>query len=273
MLRALIVDDEPLARQRLRKLLAPLEEQERLVIVGEAGDAFETLEGLEEHEVDLLFLDIQMPELDGFDLLERLPADERRPVVIFVTAYDEYALRAFEANAVDYLLKPIARNRLEEAVTRAEKLHQPASRSPQEDRLDQLLEWIGEQSGAPSNEGDYLTRITIPYRDRILVFPVEDVVSAEIEESTTHLFVLKNEDALPKPHLQSYVVNYTLDELEANLNPAHFMRVHRSSIVQIDHIKEMISWFSGRYKLILTTGHEVVASRQRSRNLKDRLSL
>ena len=272
MLRALIVDDEPLARQRLRKLLAPLEKQERLVIVGEAGDAFETLEELEEREVDLLFLDIQMPELDGFDLLDRLPAGSR-PVVIFVTAYDEYALRAFEANAVDYLLKPIARDRLDEAVTRAEKLHQPSSRSPQEDRLDQLLEWIDEQSGAPANDGDYLTRITIPYRDRILVVPVEDVVSVEIEESTTYLFVLKNEDALPKPHLQSYVVNYTLDELEANLDPAHFMRVHRSSIVQIDHIKEMVSWFSGRYKLILTTGHEVVASRQRSRNLKDRLSL
>ena len=272
MLRALIVDDEPLARQRLRKLLAPLEKQERLVIVGEAGDALEALEELEEHEVDLLFLDIQMPELSGFDLLERLPA-ESRPVVIFVTAYDEYALDAFEANAVDYLLKPITRDRLKEAVTRAEKLHQPASRSSQQDRLNQLLEWIDEQSSAPSSEDDYLTRVTIPYRDRILVVPVEDLVSAEIEESTTHLFVLKNEDALPKPHLQPYVVNYTLDELEANLDPDHFMRVHRASIVQIDHIKEMISWFSGRYKLVLTTGHEVIASRQRSRSLKDRLSL
>ena len=268
MLQALLVDDEPLARQRLRKLLTPFE-KDRLRVVGEANDGVEALDVLDERAVDVLFLDIQMPELSGFDMLEKIPKEER-PVVIFITAYDEYALQAFEANAVDYLLKPLQRDRLAEAIARAERLHQNTPLN--EKKLEELITWLN-QSDDTAAEDTYLDKITIPYRDRILVTPVSDLVSAEIEDGTTHLFVLQQEEPMPSPHLQTYVVNYTLEELEENLDPQHFMRVHRSSIVNLDHIKEMISWFSGRYKLVMTTGREVVASRQRSRKLKERLML
>lgn len=272
MLRALIVDDEPPARRRLRKLLSPMEEDKRLHIVDEASDGFAALQILDEHEVDVLFLDIQMPEMDGFELIEQMPSTQR-PTVVFVTAYDEYALRAFEANAVDYLLKPIARDRLEEAVSRTERLR--ASSTTSDERLEKLIEWMdGRRDGsAAANEDGYLDKITIPYRDRILVVPVSDLVAAEIEDGTTLLYVLRRTDRLPQRHLQSFSVSHTLDELEAKLDPDRFMRVHRSSIVHLDHVREMISWFSGRYKLILTEDHEVVASRQRSRKLRDRLMI
>ena len=174
MLRVLIVDDETPARKRLRKLLKPQIDDGRLEIVGEAEDGPAALERLAADPVDLLFLDIRMPEMDGFDVLERIPPD-RHPVVVFTTAYDDYALRAFEANAVDYLLKPIARERLDEAVARAERLHQtPETRQDNDDRLAKLLDWVEEQAVAARPQPaeppqHFLEQISIPYRDRILI--------------------------------------------------------------------------------------------------------
>ncbi len=273
MLRVFIVDDEAPARKRLRKLLKPLEDEERLEVVGEAADGLSTLERLDQAAVDLLFLDIQMPELDGFGVLERLdPAD--RPVVVFITAYDAYAVRAFEANAVDYLLKPIDRDRLGEAVARAERLHRPEQRRLNDERLVRLLDWLDAQNGAPAPPpAEFIRQISVPYRDRILIIPVERLVTAEINEGITRLFVEVEEGPGPKPHVRQHVVSYTLDQLESNLDPEVFMRVHRSAIVRLDHIKEMIPWFSGRYKLMMTGGHEVIASRERSKLLKDRMLL
>lgn len=276
MLRVVIVDDEPPARKRLRRLLAPLVEAGRLTVVAEAGDGFEALATLEKHPADLLFLDIQMPEMDGFDVVERLdPAT--RPRVIFTTAYDEYALRAFEANAVDYLLKPIARDRLAEAVARVEEHHRrPDGRVLDEERLARLLDWMearaeAERTPAPSPD-QYLQQLSIPYRDRILIVPVERLVSVEINEGITRLYILDEANG-GKTHLRQHIVSYTLDQLEAHLDPAHFMRVHRSAIVRFDHIRELIPWFSGRYKLVLSGDHEVIASRERSKLLKERLMI
>ena len=278
MLRVLIVDDETPARKRLRKLLKPQIDDGRLEIVGEAEDGPAALERLAADPVDLLFLDIRMPEMDGFDVLERIPPD-RHPVVVFTTAYDDYALRAFEANAVDYLLKPIARERLDEAVARAERLHQtPETRQDNDDRLAKLLDWVEEQAVAARPQPaeppqHFLEQISIPYRDRILIVSVDRLVSAEINEGITRLFVLAEDDGGPRPRLRQHVVNYTLEQLEGSLNPDAFMRVHRSAIVRLQGIREMIPWFSGRYKLILEGDHEVIASRERSRLLKERLML
>lgn len=278
MLHVLLADDEPPARKRLRKLLKPMEDAGRLTVEAEAGDGVETLELLDEHPIDLLFLDIRMPGMDGFEVLERLnPTD--RPIVVFITAYDDYAVRAFETNAIDYLLKPVARPRLEEAVSRAERQHRvPETLLANNERLARLLDWVEEQqqTQAPSNSPpaqDYLRQLSIPVRDRILVVPVERVVSAEIQDGITRLFVLDEEPPTGKPHLRQHVVNYTLDQLESNLSSQDFMRVHRSALVRLDHIKELISWFSGRYKLAMTGGHEVIASRERSKLLKERLML
>lgn len=278
MLRVLIVDDEAPARQRLRKLLEPLEEEDRLDVVGEADEGEQALHLLDEHPVDLMFLDIRMPGLDGFDVLEQIPPGDR-PVIVFTTAYDAYALRAFEANAVDYLLKPIAQERLNEAVSRAERIQQSSeSQRLSSERLSKLLDWIDTQAEAQAEEEAleeraFIDQISIPFRDRILIVPVERLVSAEIEEGITRLFVIPEDDDAPKTRLRQHVVNYTLDELQSNLDPHQFMRVHRSSIVHLRHIKEMIPWFSGRYKLMLTGDHEVIASRDRSKRLKDRLLL
>lgn len=277
MLRILLVDDEAPARQRLRRLLDPLMEAGSLASVAEAADGVEALAYLEEEPIDLLFLDIQMPELDGFAVLDRLPP-ENRPAVVFTTAYDRYALRAFEANAVDYLLKPIDEARLSEAIRRVEERQNAGAAEQQatQDRLAELLEYLDQQSFAgaltPSDAPDYLQQLSVPGKDRLLVFPVEQLLSAEVQDGITRLYVLNVPPGNP-PSVARHIVSYTLDALEHRLDPAQFMRVHRSALVQVPQIREMVSWFSGRYKLVLAGGHEVVASRARSRELKDRLSL
>lgn len=271
MLNALVVDDEALARGRLRKMLG-----DRVNVVAEAGDGAEALARLAEHDVDVLFLDIQMPELNGFEVLERIDPD-KRPVVIFTTAYDSYALRAFEQNAVDYLLKPISRDRLEDAVKRVERLRAtPDSRVGFDSRLARLLDWL-DGDVAPTVENttarDVLRQISVPYRDRILLVPVEQLISAEIHDGITRLYVAEEPISGSKVRIRQHVVNYTLDELETKLDTEIFMRVHRSAIVQVDHIRELIPWFSGRFKLMMVGEHEVIASRDRSRVLKERLML
>ncbi len=278
MVRVLIVDDEAPARARLRKLLEPLVKDGRLEVAGEAKDGVEAVEWLSAHEADVVFLDIRMPGLDGFEVLERL-APDRRPVVVFTTAYDEYAIRAFESNAVDYLLKPFGKERLEETLARVERLqgHAPSIRD-REERLARLLDWFDEQVEAPGAvpQGGWVQQLSIPYRDRILVTPVEQIVSAEISEGITRLNVLDDTPAPPGPprsRIRQHIVGHTLDQLASMLDPDRFMRVHRSAIVQFAHIRELIPWFSGRYKLILTGNHEVIASRERSKVLKEKLNL
>ena len=191
MLRVYIVDDEDPARKRLAKMLKPYEQEERIKIVGQARDGVETLDFFNEHEADLLFLDIHMPEIDGFGVLERLPI-KNRPIIIFTTAYDEYALKAFDSNATDYLLKPIAKGRLQKAIEKGEHLFraQTNARQINEERLGKLLDWIDEQEsggykGLKQSNKEYMSQISIPYRDRILVIPVDQLVSAEIIEGIT----------------------------------------------------------------------------------------
>ncbi|MFT4605749.1 MAG: two-component system LytT family response regulator [Rhodothermales bacterium] len=277
MLRVFIVDDEAPARKRLLKLLEPMVKEGRVEVAGQAADGVDAVENIPGANADLVFLDIRMPGLDGFEVLEQLPPDSR-PTVAFTTAYDEYALRAFQANAVDYVLKPVTRERLEETVRRAEKLAaNDAGKKSDEEKLGRLLDWIDAQAEAESPAGDkstYVKQLSIPYRDRILVTPVERIISIEISEGITRLYVLEEPDpASPRPKLRQHIVGYTLDQLTTMLHPDLFMRVHRSAIVQFTQIKELIPWFSGRYKLVLTAGHEVIASRERSKLLKDRLNI
>ena len=274
MIRVLIVDDEAPARKRLHKLLSDPSISESVSVIGEASDGVEALEKIEAENIDLVFLDIQMPGLDGFEVLDRI-SPENRPVVVFTTAFDEYAIRAFEANAVDYLLKPIPLDRLREALDRAEKL--VSDNSTEEERLSQLLEWIDSKalSEAPPAQAveKYLEQLSIPYRDRILIIPIDQIVSVEISEGITRVYILEDDPSSQRPRLRQHIVNYTLDQLGGLLDPNSFMRVHRSAIVQFGHIKELIPWFSGRYKLALTGGHEVIASRERSKVVKERLMI
>ncbi|PAP77316.1 LytR/AlgR family response regulator transcription factor [Rubrivirga marina] len=262
-LRVLIVDDESPARSRLRRLLDPFVEAGRLGPVDEAADGVEAVETLSETDYDLAFLDVRMPELDGFGVIERIPPG-RRPDVVFTTAYDEYAIQAFEANATDYLLKPINAERLEKAVSRVEDRRD----EDPDARLADLLDTLDEVVPTPAADGPPIERFTVQGRDRLLVVEAAEVIAAEVHDGITSLYVVSEGKTA-----QRHIVSFTLDALESRLDPDLFMRVHRNALVNLSAIREMIPWFSGRYKLVLTTGHEVTASRARSRELRSRLAL
>ena len=243
-LRILIVDDEAPARERLRSLL---ESNELTEIVGEAEDGAEAMEMIEAKSPDLVLLDIQMPLLDGFEVIEAL---QDPPAIIFVTAYDEYAIRAFEVNALDYLLKPFSQERLEKAIERARE----ALGTGQEfaDRIGPLLESLRE-------EKQYMDRIAVRKADRILVLDAEEI--DRIEALGGAVVVHVGEDR--------HVVNRTLTQLQARLDPGLFFRAHRSVIVNLDQVDEIIPWFAGSHKLKLKTGAEVDLSRSRAKALRE----
>jgi len=263
-LRVLLVDDEAPARSRLRRLLEPFLEAGRIASLKEAADGVEAVETLSAESFDLAFLDVRMPELDGFGVLEKLPPGHR-PDVVFTTAYDEYAIRAFDANATDYLLKPINAERLETALQRVEARH--ADGDDAEARLADLLDTLDDVAAAHT-EGPPIERFTVQGRDRLIVVEAASIVAAEVHDGITSLYVTSGE-----PALQRHLVGFTLDALEGRLDGERFMRVHRNALVNLSAIREMVPWFSGRDKLRLTGGHEVTASRARSRDLRARLSL
>ena len=243
-MRILIVDDEPPARERLKRLLADIEDVE---LIGEAADGPHAVEMIEEEQPDLVLLDIQMPGLDGFGVIEAL--EEPLPVV-FVTAYDEYAIHAFEVNALDYLLKPFSRERLEQAIHRAQEAQ--AEGQDLTSRLAPLLESLASQ-------GHHLTRLAVRDGSRIRVLNAEEVDWIGIENEKTCVHVGN----------ESYPIRRTLADLEARLDPERFFRAHRSAIVNLDRVKEVIPWFKGSHKLRLTTGAEVDLSRARARTLRE----
>jgi DNA-binding LytR/AlgR family response regulator len=242
-MRTLIVDDETPARERLRRLLVGIEEIE---LVGEAEDGIQAVEMIAGQAPDLVLLDIQMPGLDGFGVIEAL---DDPPQIVFVTAYDEYAIRAFEVNALDYLLKPFSRARLGEAIRRAQAALTEERQFA--GRLGPLLESLAAQ-------GRYLTRLGVYDRDRIRVLDVGEIdwVGVQDEQVTVHTAD------------QAYLVRRTLGELEARLDPATFFRTHRSAIVNLNCVQEVIPWFKGSHKLRLTSGAEVDLSRARARALR-----
>jgi two-component system LytT family response regulator len=242
-MRVLIVDDESPARERIKRLLADIEGIE---LIGEAEGGIQAVEMIEREKPDLVLLDIQMPGLDGFEVMEAL---EDPPPVIFVTAYDEYAIRAFEVNALDYLLKPFSRERLAKAIRRAQEA--VAEERDFATRLGPLLESLADQ-------GQYLARLAVRDRDRIRVLDVGEVdwIGIEGEQVMVHV---RN---------QAYPIRRTLTELEARLDPTAFFRAHRSAIVNLGRVREVIPWFKGSHKLRLTTGAEVDLSRARARALR-----
>lgn len=245
-MRTLIVDDEAPARDRLKRYLATLEGVE---VVGEARDGVQAVEMIKAQSPELVLLDIQMPGLDGFEVVEAL---EDPPPIIFVTAYDEYAIRAFEIHALDYLLKPFTQERLVKAIRRAQE--SIAGGQELTTRLGPLLESL-------AAGGRYLTRLAVQDRDRIRVLDVDEVDWIGIEDEQTMVHV----------GAQAYPVRRTVTELEARLDPKHFFRAHRSALVNLDRVLEVILWFKGSYRLRLTTGAEVDLSRTQARVLRQML--
>jgi DNA-binding LytR/AlgR family response regulator len=242
-IRTLIVDDEALARKRLKRLL---DEIDGVELVGEAEDGLQALQVIDQLSPDLVLLDIQMPGLTGFEVVEAL---DDPPQVIFVTAYDEYAIRAFEVHALDYLLKPFGRARLVRAIRRArEALTEDRSL---EAKLGSLLEGLAAQ-------GRYLNRMAVRDRDRIRVLDVHEIdyIAIDADQIIAHV----GESA--------FSIRRTMSELETRLDPLSFFRAHRSAIVNLDRVQEIIPWFKGSHKLRLTTGADVDLSRARTRVLR-----
>lgn len=237
MIRALIVDDEPDARERVRRLLALHPDIE---IAGEAADGEEALHLLGQHDIDVLFLDVQMPLLDGFSVAELIPAGHV-PAIVFVTAFDEYALRAFDVHAVDYLLKPFDRARFDRALERARaKLGASGAMQPEVAAL------LTSARGTP-----YRRRIAVRGRGRTVIVRVDAIDWIEAQGSYVRIHVAKH----------GYLIRESMRELEASLNPARFLRVHRSAIVQLDRIDEVQSDAHGELHLVLTGGTVVPVGR------------
>lgn len=241
MIRTLIIDDVQLARERLKRCLADHADVE---IVGECDNGASAVKSIRALDPDLIFLDVQMPALDGFGVLDALKR-ERMPAVIFVTAYNDYAIQAFEVNALDYLLKPVDYDRLGKAVERAKThLAQPAAGDDLDNRFRALLEDI--KTGSK-----FLKRLTIKLTGRTILLPTDEI--DWIETYGNYLKVHAGRE--------SHLIRGTMQSLETKLDPEKFVRVHRSVIVNIEKVKEIYPRWNGDQDLVLQNGQQLMLSR------------
>jgi two-component system LytT family response regulator len=239
-IRTLIVDDEPLARDRLQKLLRA---QPTIELIGECSDGEQALAEIQELKPDLVFLDVQMPELDGFAVLEALPAASR-PTVIFVTAHDRFALKAFEVHAVDYLLKPFDRERFQVALDRALKRIQHSDTDDLKRRLNELLSDL-------KPEPTPLDRLAVKKEGRTLLVKTSDVEWIEAADNYVVLHV----------GAEAHMLRETMASLEERLAGNKFVRISRSSLVNTEQIKELQPMFHGEYRVLLKNGTRLTLSR------------
>jgi two-component system, LytTR family, response regulator LytT len=253
-LRAVVVDDEQLAREDLCFLLDQLGEVE---VVGQAGNGGEALATIETQNPDLVFLDVQIPGMSGFEVARRLIESEATCQIVFVTAYDQYAIEAFEVNAVDYLLKPVEQARLEQALHRVAR--RLTSERPVNEQLAKILQIVGERHSRRD-------QMAVRMGDRYLLVQADDIVFASLSGDTISIVT----------NSLSGTSNYkTLDELQARLDPDVFWRVHRSHLVNITKIKEIVPWFSRNYILRMNDSKatEIPVSRSQTKRLREYLKL
>ena len=231
--KTLIVDDEPLARMRMRSLLEKYSED--LEILDEAGSGAQAISKIRELMPDVVFLDIQMPDMDAFEVLHSLQGDDV-PLVIFTTAFDNFALKAFEENTVDYLLKPVAPERLAASIEKLRKAIPQVDATP----IPADLNWE-KLRNLVDMSGLYLQRLQVKVGDRIVFVNIDEVIRFHSEEKYTTVYTVNGQ----------YVIDTTLVELEKKLDPKHFTRVHRSHIVAIDYIAECRKGDAGRMVMVL----------------------
>jgi two-component system response regulator LytT len=275
-LRAVLVDDEQLARDELGYLLGQLGGVE---VIGQAGNGVEALSAIDRLQPDVVFLDVQMPGLTGFEVARRMLDTQNGSHIIFVTAYDQHAIEAFEVNAVDYLLKPVEQARLELAVQRArrridvDRLDRAAGAGPAggppgldaqikaglNAQLERIVQLVAEKQGRRG-------RLAIKVGERFLLVQADDIIYASLADESIAV--------VTSQHVGTS--NYrTLDELQARLDPDVFWRVHRSHLVNINKIKEIVPWFSRNYILRMKDekSTEIPVSRMQTRKLRDYLKL
>jgi two-component system response regulator LytT len=261
-LRVVVVDDEQLAREELCYQLAQLGEIE---IVAQATNGPEALTAVERHEPDLVFLDIQMPGLGGFEVARRLlQRQEDAPALVFVTAFDQHAIEAFEVNAVDYLLKPVEAGRLEQALQRARRrveADRPSSAAPApvNDQLERIVKMMADRQVRRE-------QVALKVGERFMLVQADEIIYASLADESINIVTGQ----------VSGTSNYrTLDELQARLDPEVFWRVHRSHLVNINKIKEIVPWFSRNYILRMKDAKstEIPVSRSQTKRLREYLKL
>lgn len=256
-IRTLIVDDMVLARKRLRRVLSKDAEIE---IVAECADGNQAVEAVRELQPDLMFLDIQMPEADGFQTLANIGV-RNAPVTIFVTAFDHFALRAFEVHAFDYLLKPFDVSRLKHTVERAKDVIRKNETNAGNSSADDVSERLAALLKEMINEPKYLKRMTVKSRGRSVIVAVDDIEYIEAEGNYLSVQIGK----------ESHLIRSAMHNLESRLDPERFARIHRSTIINIDRVKEMHPLFNGDQLIIMRNGKELVLSRNYRDRLKDLL--
>jgi len=247
-IRALIVDDEPLAREWVRSAIA---EDPELEVMGECGDGFEAAEAIRRLKPDLVFLDVQMPGLDGFGVLEALTPEEI-PAVVFVTAFDQYAVRAFEAQAVDYLMKPFSKERVEEAVRRVRELVKGKSLEDFRESISRIVEKIRRDRSFPE-------WVLLKADGKNIFVKVKDIDWIESSRNNVRIHVGQT----------IYLLHETTSAIASRLDPKKFLRIHRSAIVNIERIKELHPWFNGDYAVVLRDGTQLTLSSSYRDRLKE----
>ena len=252
MYRALIVDDEPLARKRIRRMLSG---ESDITVVGECADGLSAVSAINDLSPDLVFLDVQMPEMNGLEVI-RAVGPRRLPALVFVTAYDAYALQAFEAEALDYLLKPFDPMRFNETLQRVRR----RLGGQGGDEISEQIRRLASRFGA---EPKYLQRLVVKTGDRVLLLNVGEVDWLEAAGNYVCVHVGK----------QNHIVRDSLGNLESRLDPEHFARIHRSTVVNLDRIRELRPHWHGDYKLILQSGQVLPLSRRYRQALADKLGI
>lgn len=245
-IRVMIVDDEPIACRRVQRLLKTEPEVEILKVTNNGKDA---VDGIQKLNPDLVFLDIQMPGMDGFEVVRSLDP-EHLPQIIFVTAYDRYAIRAFEVHALDYLLKPFDQDRFKEALARA---RDQITKDRSKELNHGLMSLLEEMKPATK----YLERLVVKTSGRVFFLKTEEIDWIEAQGKYVNIHVRKD----------AHLVREGMNSLESSLDPRKFVRIHKSSIVNIDHIAQLQPWFHGDYRVILRDGTTLTLSRRFRQNL------
>jgi two-component system response regulator LytT len=255
-LRAIVVDDEQLAREELCYMLEQLGNVE---ILGQAGNGVEAVAIVERLEPDVVFLDVQMPGLTGFEVAHRLIQNGTSPNIIFVTAFDRHAIEAFEVNAVDYLLKPVDGVRLEQALDKARKRVATSKDVPLNDQVERIVQLMSERQSKRE-------RVAVKVGDRFLLVQADEIIYASLTDDSINIVTSQ---------LAGTSNFRTLDELQSRLDPSVFWRVHRSHLVNINKVKEIVPWFSRNYILRMKDAKatEIPVSRAQTKRLREYLRL
>ncbi|KXG43879.1 LytTR family transcriptional regulator DNA-binding domain-containing protein [Tepidibacillus infernus] len=254
-IKVLIVDDESLARDELRYLLS---QEDEIEVVGEAENGEEALTKIFNLNPDIVFLDIQMPKVDGLTVARTLLDLKKKPFIIFATAYDQHAIHAFEVNAIDYLLKPFDEDRVMKTIEKIkEKLNHP--------NQEVFFKWLEQLREGSNQQSKHTSKLAVQLEERVLLIDPNDIVYAFRE----------GRGVLIKTFAETYTTKYTLQVLEEKLKNFSFFRVHRSYLVNLNHIQEMTPWFNGAYTLTMKDQQQskVPVSRQFVKPLRDALEL